>query len=116
MSKLKLIPVDVFYNNSYRACANGGPTEKYETLYIEHEMGWWDRENVPEDQILKLVVRDTSFGVMVHLEPIVDKPEGRNGYMDGGSFVYSGNSRFRQLISKQPMSVHDRTEAYQPLR
>lgn len=112
---LKLIPVDVYYNNSYRKCANGGASEKFETLYIEHPQGWWDRDNIQEEQILKLVIRNTSFGTFQHVEPITKKPQGRNGYMDGGSFAYSSDSRFRQLISRSPVSIHDRTEIYQPL-
>ena len=85
-------------------CTNGGVTSHNNTVLL---IG----ENVPEIfepgdlPVLKLVKRQLSGDdkpPYLHAQPI----EG-NGYMMGGNFIYSSDSRFP---SNYPIPVHDRRE------
>lgn len=72
-------------------------------------MGNYDLEesrNNPNIVCLKIVTRDLSCGLYMHVEEI-DKPAGWS--MAGGNYVCTSDSRFAD-ISPYPLSVHDRIE------
>ena len=66
-----------------------------------------DYGNIP---ILKVVRRMIGGTVYVHAEPVTPVGKGKVGYMAGGNFVYSSDSRFRTFVCQYPIAVHDRTE------
>lgn len=54
------------------------------------------------------IVRRKLFGdeIYIHVEPALSG----TGFMAGGHFCYSTDSRFRELVNQYPVSIHDRQE------
>jgi hypothetical protein len=48
--------------------------------------------------------------VYVRCRPYTFPDEARPYFLMGGNFVYSSDSRFRELVNPYPIGVHDRTE------
>lgn len=69
-------------------------------------------ETEPKDElrrpIVKIVKRIICGEEYIHAEPI-DDPQGV-GWMAGGSYIWSCDSRFRQHINAYPIPLHDRQE------
>lgn len=108
---VKTLPVDV-YRSARRGdydCTNGGVSSKYNTLYLVCDEGWLEKdENDP--QVVKLVVNHYGWiegGKYLHCEPINDHNKKEIGYMMGGNFIYTSDSRFP---SEYPIPIHDRSE------
>lgn len=58
-----------------------------------------------------LTVRTFGRSTWRHLEPVTPSPAGRTGYMDGGNYAATTDSRWTELTGDgHPVSVHDRTE------
>jgi hypothetical protein len=96
------------YGGVVSDCTNGGVTAKSERVILV-PIG----ADVPTDSklpVLKVVCRYFGGLSYLHAEPVT--PVGKNliGYMAGGNFVYSCDSRFRTWVSQYPISVHDRVE------
>ena len=109
----KYISLEI-YKPHYGDCSNDGLSSKYYKCYIEHEEGWIDEKDVPKDAIVKIVAG--AFG-SYHLEPIMPVAKDSVGYMMGGCYVSSSDSRWSRLIEKIginhcAMALHDRTETY----
>lgn len=104
---IKALKLDVFKHHS-GDCSNGGISAKFNFVYLEHPEGNYkiDTDNPPEN-LCKLVKRDIFGRQYMHVEPVA-RPTGC-GWMSGGCFVYSSDSRFRD-ISPYPLSLHDRQE------
>ncbi len=112
----KYISLEI-YKPSFGDCSNGGLSSKYSNCYIECERGWIDEDKILDDAIVKL--EKGAFGT-IHLVPT--KPIEKNcvGYMMGGCYVASSDSRFHELIKKTfgidfygAIALHDRTETYE---
>ena len=105
---VKTLPVEVYYNNAYRRCANGGISERVETLYLICEDGWFERDYETEERLIKLVRANYGTGEYAHVRLVnPPKTEGMVGPMFSGNFVYSCDSRFP---SRYPIPIHDRYE------
>ena len=100
------ISVSVFKNPLYKGCANGGISERYDDVLLICEDGPLkvDLDNPPEN-LCKVVERNIGGRVYRHVEP-VENPTGL-GWMAGGTFVSSSDSRFP---GDYPLSLHDRQE------
>jgi hypothetical protein len=61
--------------------------------------------------ILKVVRRVIGGTAYLHAEPVVSVPKGHAGYMMGGNFVHSSDSRYSTFVCQYPIAVHDRTES-----
>lgn len=87
-------------------CSNGGLSSKTNEVYVPCPTGPY---NIAKDnpKLVRLVTRDFGFGSFTHAEPVKEVPKGHVGYMMGGTFIYSSDSRFP---SKYPIPLHDRTE------
>ena len=98
--------VSVYKTNRLSDCTNGGLTSKFDQFILTGEgiKGPFEpSERTPE---LKLVRRNIYGKEYIHAEP-VDRPDSGNvGYMAGGNFIYTSDSRFPTY----PVSVHDRQE------
>lgn len=106
---MKALPIYVYSNKSFKGCSNGGITEKYDTLLLIHEEGFIDiDENNPPENLVKVVSRSLFGGVYKHIEPY--KQATKVGYMNGGSYASTSDSRFSK-ISSYPLAVHDRQES-----
>lgn len=63
-----------------------------------------------DEPVLKLVKRVFATGPYFHAEPVDKVPDGSVGWMAGGNFVWSSDSRFTRATAGYPVSVHDRSE------
>lgn len=106
---MKALPIYVYSNDSFKNCSNGGISEKFSTLLLICEEGFLniDESNLPEN-LVKVVTRNFPDGEYKHIEPYNRPTE--VGYMSGGSYAYSTDSRFSK-ISKYPLAIHDRQES-----
>ena len=66
------------------------------------------RELTPEALCLKLVRREICGGHYLHAEPF-DRPDGVGGPMFGGAYVFTSDSRLRD-IAEYPIPLHDHFE------
>jgi len=106
MKRIKGLLVSVLYNAHYRACAAGGVTEWAEKAILTGDSIPEIFEPSKDTPALKLVTRDIG-GKYLHAEPVDPVKPGNVGYMFGGNFIYSSDSRFP---SRYPIPVHDRQE------
>ena len=113
---MKAIRLDVYKNRKYSGCSNGGITERFDELLIECEDGFIeiDEDNVPENFVV-YVDRTVGGQKCGYLRPYADPPADRTGYMSGGAFASSCDSRFGRIIGGMygAVPVHDRTETWE---
>jgi len=62
---------------------------------------------------LRLVRRTISGKPYLHAEPLAPVPQGMVGYMFGGNFIFTSDSRFP---SSYPIPVHDRMDTEEQFR
>lgn len=106
---MKTLPISV-YKHKRGDCSNGGVSSFYNELLLECEDGYIDvDENNPPENLVRIVTRHLFGREYKHIEPIAPKRNDCVGYMFGGCFAYSGDSRFR-AISEYPLPIHDRQE------
>lgn len=110
---MKAISVYVYRSPALGDCTNCGISSRYDRIYVEHPHGWvdLDDENLPEN-VFKVVKRDLFGRTIYHLEPLMPVNEGCVGWMAGGNFANTSDSRFGELIGKMygAVSIHDRQE------
>ena len=112
---MKALPITVYYNRQYRGCANGGITERFEELLLICPEGFIDiDENNPPENLVKLVKRHLFGEDYYHIEPYVRPNKGCVGWMAGGSYAATSDSRFSRMMNISArygaISVHDRQE------
>ena len=100
--------VGVLYNAGIADGTNGGMTSKHGRVILVPE----DAE-VPEQNsgypVLVVVRRNISGADYLHAQPL-SAPDKGIAWMNGGNFVYSSDSRFREWVGDYPIPVHDRQE------
>lgn len=91
------------YSSSVNACNLASEA------HLELESGPWSQDDIRMSKlpVLKLVTRQIGGREYKHVEPVGIVPAGMIGWMAGGTFVYSSDSRFP---NQYPLSLHDRTE------
>lgn len=104
---VKALAIDV-YRRKGTDCSNGGISWKFDRLLLVGVNGpeTVDMDNPPANAV-KMVTRTFGFGTFSHLEPLNAPDDGCVGWMAGGAFGYTSDSRFP---SSQPISIHDRQE------
>lgn len=106
--KFKGLSVSVIVHKDMSDSSANGISSKNDSLILIGENG--EDLDSPfkgdENNTVMLVKRYLSNGIYLHCEP-VKKPEGMNGPMFGGNFIYTSDSRFP---SKYPIPIHDRFE------
>jgi hypothetical protein len=88
----------------------GGSRQAFTTRPVPRDMQIFPPAgHAPE---VTLVIRKNGTGGhWVHLEPAADEPPGTGGYMDGGNYAATTDSRWTELTGHGlPLPVHDRTE------
>jgi len=111
---MKALPIDVYKHKS-GSCSNGGITEKYDSLLLVCEEGFIDvdENNLPENLVV-LVNRELFGEPAPYIRPYADPDPGNVGWMSGGCFAASCDSRFNRLLSFYgAVSVHDRQESHE---
>lgn len=112
---MRVISIIVYSNPRYRGCANGGISERYDELLLVHERGpiVIDEDNLPEN-LVKVVVRNVMGREVRHIEPYNSPDRGCVGWMAGGSYAASSDSRFSEIAgSYGALAIHDRQESQQ---
>ena len=89
-------------------CSNDGISSKAQRVIIVGDNIPKIFETDEKTPAIKIVKRNLSNGEYIHAEPL-ENPRG-NGWMAGGAFIYSCDSRFRELVNAYPVSLHDRQE------
>ena len=105
---MNYLPVSVYRDLEIGDCTNGGVTSNPDNYFV-----------VPceDGHVTEEIVEKRGYIVLEPMEPaykgcpIRVKPRGVEGwYMNGGNFVYTSDSRFRETYGPAPISVHDRKE------
>lgn len=87
-------------------CTNGGISSTHDQFILigEEVPGVFEpHEKTPALKLVKRIIFGKEY---IHAEPL-NEPEGI-GWMFGGNFIYSSDSRFP---NKYPIPVHDRQES-----
>jgi len=87
---------------------NGGVSARYHSLILVPE-GAEAPEN-PTEPVLKVVRRNFGGTDYLHAEPVNAPGKNMIGWMFGGNFVYSSDSRYREWVCEYPIAIHDRCE------
>lgn len=102
--------VDIYRNaRSGYDCTNGGVSSKaVEGILVGDGI---EGPNEPREGqvVFRLVKRMLGGKPYFHAEPDVPVPAGHVGYMFGGNFLYTSDSRLRR-ICEYPIPIHDRSE------
>lgn len=122
MAKVMALPVNV-YEHKFELfpdsdCTNGGISSRYKTLYLlcedqekaQKEPWNWSKVDENDERLIK-IVRSTPCGrPYIHAEPVNDPNRREVGYMFGGNFIYTSDSRFPE---NYPIPLHDRSETWE---
>lgn len=95
------------YRSKDSDCTNGGISSHYNKFILTGEgiNGPFEpSKNTPE---IKLVRRNIGGQIYMHAEPINKPLEGNYGWMHGGNYISSSDSRFP---NEYPIAIHDRQE------
>lgn len=97
------------YRSDYDSTCNACQGVKRVILTGPGVHGPWtdDDLNKTDMPVLKLVKRFISGRIYLHAEPVASCPSDMVGWMSGGTFIYSHDSRFP---SDYPIALHDRCE------
>lgn len=104
---MRALPVNIFEDKRIGNCSNHGISEDFCEILLLCDDGHIevDLDNPPEN--LCVYVKRTLFGKEAdYVRPYAD-PEGV-GWMNGGSIVYTSDSRFP---GNHPVCLHDRQES-----
>lgn len=109
--KIRAISVNVLRPNY--DCTNGGVSSRYDKLYVVCPDGnfEFDFDNAP-DNLMRIHVRLIGGKTVYSLQPMRPCSTGCVGWMAGGNYAASCDSRFGELIGGMygAVAIHDRQE------
>ena len=106
---MKAISLEI-YRSRFGDSSNGGISSRFSEVLIECADGYIDvDENNPPENFCKVVKRRFGNETYLHIEPYKRPDSGNVGWMSGGCFCSTCDSRFSR-ISQYPLSLHDRQE------
>ena len=110
---MKALPISVFKNPAYKGCSNGGITEKFDQLLLVCEDGFVDvDESNPPENLVVFFYREIFGEPAPYIRPYADPKPGNVGWMEGGAYAASSDSRFNCLFNFYgAIAVHDRQES-----
>lgn len=99
--------VDIYRNADDYDCTNNGLSSKERNAKraILLDIGPFEPKDHPEFPVFKIDRRDWPKN-SIRAVP----EDGPDGYMFGGNFLYSSDSRFAKLNHGFPIPIHDRKE------
>lgn len=108
---------DYFNPDEDSDCTNGGISSKYNYLYVVCPNGP-DLIDEDDPRLIKIVKRTFGSRVVFHAEPYKECPSGCVGWMAGGNYVATCDSRFGELVEGMygAVNLHDRCESYELYR
>lgn len=102
---------NIYKSKTLGDCSNGGISADHdEVLVVLDEPScqvFEERKGLPCVKIVRRILFEKEY---VHAEPIDTKDKTKVGFMAGGTFIYSLDSRFSEFVNKYPVSLHDRQE------
>ena len=107
---MKAISVSVYREARYKGSSVGGISEKFDELLLLHDRGNLEITG-NEENLCKAVYRKIYNRDVYHIEPVNRNTQG-GWFTAGGSFAYSSDTRFSELVGGQygAISIHDRLE------
>ena len=106
---LRGLMVSVLEDKLTGNCSNNGISNHCDAVILVGE-GVPEIFAVSEEHpAVKLIKRKICGKEYIHAEPVEGKRSNHNGWMMGGCFVYSCDSRFKN-INACPIPLHDRQE------
>lgn len=108
---MKGMILDVFRSKILGNCSNDGISSRVNEVLLVGEGIPEIFEANNERPAVKLVKRNFVSGPYYHAEPL-EKREGMNGPMFGGTFIFTTDSRVRS-ITAYPIPLHDRFEKWE---
>jgi len=108
MNNNKGMSASIYENKGHGNCSNGGISSYCKDVTIVNSKCkvFEADEQSPAVVIVKRIIGGKEY---LHAEP-VEKPTGI-GWMAGGTFIYTCDSRFREEFGNYPISLHDREES-----
>ena len=100
------------FKSHFGDCSNGGISSKYNEVYLLCPQGnvEIDLDNPPEN-LVKLERRELWGEKHYYIRPYKDCPSNKVGYMMGGTFIYTCDSRFSEYCEiHNAIQFNDRTE------
>ena len=113
MRKARALPINVYRQADCGDCTNGGVTSKYERLLLLCNEGFVDVDlDNPPEELVRVVSRDLFGKVVYHIEPFASVKKGNIGWMMGGNYAATSDSRFADMVGGiyGAIPVHDRQE------
>lgn len=110
---MRALPITVYIPVKYSDCTNGGISSRYAELLCVCPDGWKEiDENDPPENLVHVVCRSICGRNTYHVEPVARPDEGNYGWMAGGNYAATCDSRFSTLIGNMycAVSIHDRQE------
>ena len=111
---MKALPVSVYRDATPGDCTNNGVSSRFRELLVICDDGFINvDENNPPENLCKVVKRHLFGRDIYHVEPVA-RPHGA-GWMMGGNYAASCDSRFSELCGKQygALAIHDRQESWE---
>jgi len=102
---------NILENKSIGNCSNNGISHWCDSVLIVSDIKECQIFDITPKTVLRSpLVVIKKRGDYVYAEPL-DAPDSNNvGWMMGGSFIYSSDSRFRDYFNGYPIPLHDRQE------
>lgn len=101
-------------------CTNGGVTSNNKSLRLfsadttDEEVDDFYKEFPERKHLAIRVMKETNPIYTVRAELVFKKSNSEGTYMAGGNFVYTSDSRYKEVTGVQyPISVHDRFESWE---
>ncbi len=104
------IIANIYRSDRLGDCSNGGISERVSAVTVIDIPGPF--EPTPQCPAVRLIRRKLGGREHIYAEPVEPVAEGHIGYMSGGTFIHSSDSRFSEAVGAggMPVSLHDRTE------
>ena len=98
-------------------CTNGGISSRCGQVTVVGIEGAESHEPTDEAPAVKLVTRTFGSKTIVHAEPVEPVSQGHVGWMAGGNFIATCDSRFSKATDFYgAVSLHDRSESHEQYR
>jgi len=97
------------YKPKHGDCSNGGLSSWADEVTLIDSKINGPFEPTPSRPAVKIIRRTIRGQEYIHAEPMEDCPDNEIGYMMGGCFIYTSDSRMREVLP-YPIPLHDRSE------
>ena len=109
--KRKGLICGILENKDIGNCSNNGISSRHDSVLVVMDNPRAQIfEEDPKRPTVKIVRRNIFGKEYIHAEPVNQPKEGNIGWIMGGCFITTSDSRFSNLVSPYPVPLHDRQE------